>query len=143
MEKYFQLDRSQHFNFFFSKYVISFFFKAKFLKIGYSAAIPLQMKKNVYKIVRLWKRKRRKKLFSAQFFFVRVVRAIIFLVALFPPPSFHKFLCVLDIKKIIKRKRTCFFFNNLFWKKGKKIDLHNTAKSIRGISTKMKNLKKI
>lgn len=85
---------------------------------------------NVYKIARLLKQEKwakietKKKYFRPLDFFSCLKSCVchyIFLWHYFPPPSFHKFLCVLDIKKIIKRKRTCFFSTTYFEKKVKKL----------------------
>jgi len=95
--------------------------------------VPLshyRWKKMYIKLYDFEKEKEEKNYFRPDFFLSESCVPLYFLVALFPPPSFHKFLC-----SWLKRKE--FLFSTLPWKKDK-IDLHNnTAKSIRGISTKM------
>jgi len=84
-------------------------------------------KQNVYKIARLLKQEKlneqkwkQQKIFSAPNFFSCFKSCVchyIFLWHYFPPPSFHKFLCVLDIKKNNKKEKNLFFFQQLILKK--------------------------
>jgi len=96
-------------------------------------------KQNVYKNCATLKTKKRRKqkiIFSPQFF-LSLSRAVplYFLVALFPPPSFHKFFVFLI------KKRTNFLFSKQHFQIEKKIyKLISTTtqqNQFRGISTKM------